>query len=186
MRISTPTPPLKLKQASAVLRVPPKELQNLAQFGVVKPRKSNGTYVFDAELLLAAKIALTLKACLGANRKVLTKFARAFQVFGEQRGGVYPESFVFKCALSGSVEPIRLEIPLRSLADQIQNDMGRADLYRDLPRGRKRPGWKDEFLAAISEAAVDMGGVSEAEILSSVRASRRSRSAPEITIEQGR
>jgi hypothetical protein len=29
---------LKLKQASAVLGVPPKELQNLVQFGVLRPR----------------------------------------------------------------------------------------------------------------------------------------------------
>jgi len=30
---------LKLKQASAVLKVEPKELQNLVQFGVVKPKR---------------------------------------------------------------------------------------------------------------------------------------------------
>jgi hypothetical protein len=29
---------LKLKQASAVLQIQPKELQNLVQFGVVKPK----------------------------------------------------------------------------------------------------------------------------------------------------
>ena len=33
---------LKLKQASAVLQIEPKELQNLVQFGVVKPRRSEG------------------------------------------------------------------------------------------------------------------------------------------------
>jgi ectoine hydroxylase-related dioxygenase (phytanoyl-CoA dioxygenase family) len=31
---------LKLKQASAVLQIQPKELQNLVQFGVVKPKWS--------------------------------------------------------------------------------------------------------------------------------------------------
>ena len=30
---------LKLKQASAVLGVPPKELQNLVQFGVLRPKR---------------------------------------------------------------------------------------------------------------------------------------------------
>ena len=44
---------LKLKQASAVLQIQPKELQNLVQFGVVKPSRSEGTYFFDAKVLLA-------------------------------------------------------------------------------------------------------------------------------------
>jgi hypothetical protein len=34
---------LKLKQASAVLQIEPKELQNLVQFGVVKPKRFEGT-----------------------------------------------------------------------------------------------------------------------------------------------
>jgi hypothetical protein len=36
-------PALKLKQASAILQIEPKELQNLVQFGVVKPQRSEGT-----------------------------------------------------------------------------------------------------------------------------------------------
>jgi hypothetical protein len=43
---------LKLKQASAVLQVDPKELQNLVQFGVAKPKRSEGTHFFDADALL--------------------------------------------------------------------------------------------------------------------------------------
>ena len=35
--------PSKLKQASAVLGMPTKELQNLVQFGVVKPRRRSGS-----------------------------------------------------------------------------------------------------------------------------------------------
>ena len=31
--------------------------------------------------------------------------------------------------------------------------MNRADLYKDVPRGRKRRGWKKEFLESLSEAA---------------------------------
>ena len=34
---------LKLKQASAVLGMPTKELQNLVQFGVMKPRRRRGS-----------------------------------------------------------------------------------------------------------------------------------------------
>lgn len=38
---------LKLKQASVALGTAPKELQNLVQFGVVRPRKRGQTYWFD-------------------------------------------------------------------------------------------------------------------------------------------
>ena len=60
---------LKLKQASAVLRVEPKELQNLVQFGVVRPQRVDGTYLFDRETLLTAKVAFRLKESLGDARK---------------------------------------------------------------------------------------------------------------------
>src|ERR1700730_13276492 len=48
---------LKLKQASAVLGVPPKELQNLVQFGVLRPRRRARVCFFDANVLLQAKVA---------------------------------------------------------------------------------------------------------------------------------
>ena len=69
---------LKLKQASAVLKMDPKELQNLVQFGVVKPRRSEGTYFFDASTLLVAKVASYLKECLGTRTSVLSKLMEAF------------------------------------------------------------------------------------------------------------
>ena len=65
---------LKLKQASVVLGTPPKELQNLVQFQVVRPRKRGRTYWFDQNTLLQAKCALYLKQSLGAclsNRNTL-------------------------------------------------------------------------------------------------------------------
>ena len=40
-----PQPALKLKQASAVLKVEPKELQNLVQFEVVKPKSVSYTHL---------------------------------------------------------------------------------------------------------------------------------------------
>ena len=43
---------LKLKQASAVLGMPTKELQNLVQFGVIKPRRRRGLYFFDMRMSL--------------------------------------------------------------------------------------------------------------------------------------
>lgn len=58
---------LKLKQASAVLEAMPKELQNLVQFGVVKPTRRAGLYVFDSNALYAAKVVLFMKKALGTN-----------------------------------------------------------------------------------------------------------------------
>jgi len=48
---------LKLKQASAVLGVPPKDLQNLVQLGVIRPVRRNSVCWFDTNLLLEAKVA---------------------------------------------------------------------------------------------------------------------------------
>ena len=68
------------------------------------------------------------------------------------------------------------------LEKQVEERMSRADLYRDLPRGRKRRGWKKEFLESLVEAAKDIGEVSEEDILRTVRSYRRERRAPEITV----
>ncbi len=51
--------------------------------------------------------------------------------------------------------------------------MGRADLYKDMPRGRKRRGWKKEFLESLTEAAKDIGEVSEEDIFRTVRTYRK-------------
>ena len=56
---------LKLKQASAVLGVSPKDLQNLVQFGVLRPAQRNRVCWFDTGLLLQAKVAFYLKDSLG-------------------------------------------------------------------------------------------------------------------------
>src|SRR2546425_6043660 len=71
---------LKLKQASAVLQVDPKELQNLVQFGVVRPKRSEGTYLFDTNALLVAKIAFYLKESLGTRTSVLSKLMDACMI----------------------------------------------------------------------------------------------------------
>ena len=79
-----PRQELKLKQASAVLKIEPKELQNLVQFGVVKPRRSEGTYFFDTSALMAAKVASYLKECLGTRTSVLSKLMEAFSASEEE------------------------------------------------------------------------------------------------------
>ncbi len=69
---------LKLKQASAVLQMQPKELQNLVQFGIVKPRRSEGTYVFDTNALLVAKVASYLKESLATCPDSIRQPERTF------------------------------------------------------------------------------------------------------------
>lgn len=173
---------LKLKQASAVLQVEPKELQNLVQFRVVKPKRSEGTYYFDLSTLLVAKVAFYLKESLGTRTSVLSKLMDAFSASEEKLKAENPSYIVFTCRLTPDEEPLKVGVPFRALEEQIEERITRADLYRDLPRGRKRRGWKKEFLASLAEAAKDIGEVSEEEILRTVRTYRRERRAPEITV----
>src|SRR5262245_15074015 len=168
---------LKLKQASAVLQVQPKELQNLVQFGVVKPQRSAGTYFFDMKVLLAAKVALYLKESLGTRTSVLSKLMNAFSESEEKLRAENPTYVVFNCRPKAEEEPIKLGVPFRALEEQATDGMNRADVYKDLPRGRKRRGWKKEFLESLTEAAKDVGEISEEEILRTVRTYRKEKRA---------
>jgi hypothetical protein len=176
---------LKLKQASAVLQVPPKELQNLIQFGVVKPKRSEGKYFFDKNMLLVAKIAVYVKESLGTRTSVLSRLMDVFSAAEGRLKAESPSYVVFSCRLGAGDEPIKLGVPLRALEEQIQDRMSRAGLYKDLPRGRKRRGWKKEFLESLREAAKDIGEVSEEEILRTASAYHREKRTPEITVAAG-
>ena len=95
---------LKLKQASAVLKVEPKELQNLVQFGVVKPKWVDGAYLFDKETLLTAKVAFRLKESLGYprpwDRNVLSRLIEVFRASEKGLRAKNPEYVVFTCRFS--------------------------------------------------------------------------------------
>ena len=56
------------------------------------------------------------------------------------------------------------------------------DALVPMPRGRKRPGWKKEFLQTLSEAAKDIGEISEEEIQRTIRSYREESRIPEITV----
>jgi hypothetical protein len=176
-----PMPGLKLKQASAVLQIEPKELQNLVQFGIVKPKRAEGTYLFDSNTLMAAKVAYSLKKSLGTRTSVLSKLMNAFLASEKTFKSENPKYIVFTCRVSME-EPIKVGVPFRALGEQLQEQMTRVGLYRDLPRGRKRRGWKKEFLESVTEAAKEIGEVSDDEILRTIRDYRRERRAPEITV----
>jgi hypothetical protein len=173
---------LKLKQASAVLQIRPKELQNLVQFGVVKPQRAEGTYFFDAKALLAAKVAFRLKEYLGTRTEVLSNLMAAFSRSEPAFKSINPEYVVFTWGRSVGADSLKLGVPFRALAKQIDERMRQADLYKDLPPGRKRRGWKREFLKTLAHSARDIGEVSEVDILRTVRTYRRERRAPNITV----
>ena len=173
---------LKLKQASAVLQMHPKELQNLVQFGVVKPSRTEGAYFFDAKALLVAKVAFYLKETLGTRTSVLSKLMKAFSDSEAELKAENPKYIVFKCRLGTDEEPVKLGVPFRSLGEQIEGRMGKAELYRDIPRGRKREGWRKQFLESLNQVAKEMGKVPEEEISRAVRTYRREKRAPEITV----
>ncbi len=178
------TAQLKLKQASAVLETPPKELQNLVQFGVLKPRQRAGLFVFDTMTLYAAKVALFLKKTLGTNTELLSEFTDALvnrlPSFEKEKVDV----IVFKSRPSPGGIAVEVKVPFRELAQQLEERLQRVELYKDLPRGRKRRGWKKEFLATLREAALDMGDVSTDEVLKAIRQYRNEKKQrPEVTVE---
>lgn len=105
---------MKLKQASAVLQIEPKELQNLVQFGVVKPKRFEGTYCFDTNTVMVAKVAFCLKQSLGTRTSVLCKLMDAFLASEKEFKSDNPKYMVFKCRLSAEDDPIKVGVPFRN------------------------------------------------------------------------
>ena len=173
-----------MKQASAVLETPPKELQNLVQFGVVKPKQRAGMFVFDTTTLDAAKVALFLKAALGTNTELLSEFTQALLSRLPSLGEEQADILVFKSRPSPGSIAVEVKVPFRELAQQLEERLQLVALYKDLPRGRKRAGWKKEFIATLREAAREMGDVSPEEVLKTVRQYRNEKKRrPEVTVE---
>ena len=79
-------------------------------------------------------------------------------------------------------QPVSILIPLRGLLSELDERMPLADVARDLPRGRKRAGWRNELRAALKQGASDLEGVSRAEITKTIKAYRRERRKPELTV----
>ena len=175
--------PLKLKQASAVLGVPPKDLQNLVQLGVIRPVRRNSVCWFDANLLLKAKVAFYLKESLGSSSDLLTRFTEALsQNLGKVEMKDLRDICLHSRPLNGT-DPVEIKIPIRSLALELESRLPLASAHKDLPRGRKRARWKKDILQSVHKAAVDLGDISEEQILKTVREYRSGRKKPpEITV----
>jgi len=174
---------LKLKQASAVLGVDPKDLQNLVQLKVLSPPRRDSLYWFDNRLLLEAKVAFYLKESLGASTEVLARFTQALSNCLRKEETTKFRYVWIRSRPATSRDPIEVRIPLRNLAKELEQQLPRAAVYRDLPRGRKRPGWKGEFAHSLEAAARDLTGVTEAQIMEVIRGYRaEKRRPPEITV----
>ena|SRR5579884_902550 len=173
----------KLKQASVVLGVPPKDLQNLVQMGVIRPVRRRSVFWFDMSTLLEAKVAFYLKDSLGSSSELLARFT---EVFSQNLDKLGASNLKDMCLLSrplNGTNAVEIKIPVRSLAKELKNRIPLAASYKDLPRGRKNPGWKKDFMRSLQKAATDLGTLSEEEILKTVRESRVGRKKlPEITI----
>jgi hypothetical protein len=180
--MQTQTVELKLKQASAVLGVDPKDLQNFVQYKVVCPPRRNNFYWFDARLLLEAKVAFSLKESLGASTELLARFVQALSdnLKEEKLSGFRYVWIRSRPAIGG--EPIEVRIPLQNLARDLERQLPRAAV-KDLARGRKRPGWKGEFSDNLKAASGALSGVTESDIAEAVRGYRAAKKRlPEITV----
>lgn len=166
---------LKLKQASGVLGVSPKDLQNLVQFGVLRPPRRNRVYWFDTGLLLQAKVAFYLKDSLGTSSDLLARFTITLsQNLASGKLSKLKDVSLRSRPVNGK-DAVEIRIPLRSLALELERQLPRASVSLDLPRGRKRAGWKKDFLRSLEVAAAEMEDVSEEEILKTVRDTREMR-----------
>jgi hypothetical protein len=174
---------LKLKQASAVLGVPPKDLQNLVQLGVIRPLRRNSVCWFDTHLLLEAKVAFYLKEALGSSSDLLARFTKAFSKDLSKAKMADLGDICLRSRPLNGTSSVEIKIPVRSLARELENRIPLATVYKDLPKGRKRASWKKSFLRSAQKAAADLGDISEEQILKTVREYRSGRKKPpEITV----
>lgn len=150
---------------------------------MLKPSRKDAYYWFDTRRLLEAKVTLYLKESLGASTEVLARFAAALS------SDVTDQDWTRLRYLRLSSRPVRgreaieVRIPLRNLAKELDEQLPRAQLYQDLPRGRKRPGWKRDLLRNLEAAADDLTGITSVEIRAAIRGYRaRKKGLPEVTV----
>jgi hypothetical protein len=172
---------LKLKQASAVLGVAPKELQNFVQLGVLRPRRRADVFWFDSNLLLQAMVAFYVKASLRPTTEYLALLTK--EVSRVNLITTNWDDLLLTSSPGKGKSPIEINIPLRELKEELEERMPLAEAVRDLPRGRKRRAWKKEFLSTLRQAGDQIGEISDEVILNKVKAYRSERKKqPEIKL----
>ena len=123
-----------------------------------------------------------LKESLGSSTHYLVLFAKALAKLSGKE--VSKSGFVTLCARSAPGKTAsKVRIPIGKIMKELEQRLPLADIYRDIPRGRKRKGWKEEFLNTLKDAGSDLGDLSERQIIDSVRSNRRaSRLQPEVEV----
>jgi hypothetical protein len=101
---------------------------------------------------------LYLKESLGTSTEVLALFTRALSSLKDEDVATVRYLSLRSRPTRGR-EPIEVRIPLRDLAKELNEQLPLATVYKDLPRGRKRPGWKREFARSLQAAAADLSSV---------------------------
>jgi hypothetical protein len=174
---------LKLREASAVLGVTPKDLQNLVQFGILQPPRKGRFFVFDAGLLLEAKVAFYLKESLGTSVPLLARFTKEiFKDAERSKSGRFSNVSILSRPVRGK-EVVKIEIPLQALARELEAQLPAAESLGNEANGRKRKGWKEEITRAFEEASGDLKGATEREILDEIKLYRAQRKkSPEISV----
>jgi hypothetical protein len=167
---------LKLKEASAVLGVSPKDLQNLVQLKVLHPRRRANLCLFDGGLLIQAKVAFYLKQSLGASSEMLSLFTDALSREVSFAAGQHKVVALRSLPQSGR-QPVEIRVPLGSLASEVESRLP------SVPRGRRRLGWKAEMTTALDKACAEIGEANPEQVAKLIRAHRRRRSVlPEVTV----
>ena len=169
---------LKLKQASAGRSgVPPKGTARTS-FNSVSCGLGGGRIVFwfELNLLLQAKVAFYVKASLRPTTEylaLLTKEVSRVDLFTTNW-----DDLLLTSSPGKGRSPIEIKIPLGELKKELEEGMPLAEAVCDLPRGRKRPGWKKEFLATLRQAGDEIGEISEQDILKKIKTYRSERKKP--------
>ena len=173
----------KLKQASAVLGVPSKDLQNLVQLKVIRPVRRDNLYWFDSRMLLEAKVAFYLKESLGSSSELLSLFTETLSRslgIGDTKKRRYVS--LRSRPLRGA-QSIEIKIPVGSLARELEEQLPQAQEQPDLVRGRRRAGWQSEISQAFDVASRQMRKVSGQKLQKTVREYKSVRKMlPEVTV----
>lgn len=108
------------------------ELDEVLQF--LRGNLEHGACLFQLKSLAGL---LLERVSRNANQCALEAHARIQRVQREAQGR---ESELCRLHLQNRPknEPMKLAVPFRTLGEQIEERMSRADLYKDLPHGRKR------------------------------------------------
>jgi hypothetical protein len=174
---------LKLREASIVLGVSPKDLQNLVQFGVLQPQRKDRFFIFDRALLLEAKVAFYLKESLGTSVPLLARFTREiFKDTERAKPGSVANVFLLSRPTRGK-EVVRIEIPLQALDKELEAQLPNTESRGKDARGRKSENWKAQITSTFEEAADDLKDTTERDILDEIKRYRAQRKkSPEISV----